>query len=82
MKFGLSFGFNFLPFSKSPILGYALLYNFMENYKKQILQESNIPFKVDIVDFSSAKENFQKIALKDIEIWQNHLAIQSLMQNI
>ena len=41
----------------------ALLREFIEN--------SNIPYKVDIVDFSSASERFKSEALKDAEIWKD-----------
>ena len=33
------------------------------------LEESIVPYKVDVVDFSKVDDNFKKIALKDIEIW-------------
>ena len=33
------------------------------------IEESIVPFKVDIVDFSMVEEKFKKIAMKKIEIW-------------
>lgn len=41
----------------------ALLREFIEN--------SNIPYKVDIVDFSSTSEQFKNEALRDAEIWKD-----------
>lgn len=35
------------------------------------LEESRIPVKVDVVDFSNVTDNFRKIALEKIQIW-NH----------
>jgi len=40
----------------------ALLMEFIEN--------SNIPYKIDIVDFSATSEQFRKEALKDTMIWK------------
>ena len=36
---------------------------------KDIIEESIIPFKVDIIDFYKVSEDFKKEALKDIKIW-------------
>ena len=33
------------------------------------LMESSVPYNLDVVDFSSADENFRKIALKSYQIW-------------
>ena len=35
------------------------------------IEESNIPYKVDIIDFALVDENFKKIALQEIEIWND-----------
>lgn len=36
---------------------------------KDIIEESIVPFKVDIIDFYKVSEDFKKEALKDIKIW-------------
>jgi len=36
---------------------------------KDLLNESIIPYHVDLVDFFSAESKFKKIALENIEIW-------------
>jgi len=33
------------------------------------IEESIVPYKVDIIDFSMVEEKFKKIAMKKIEIW-------------
>lgn len=33
------------------------------------LEESLVPYHIDLVDFSKTDERFRKIALKEIEIW-------------
>ncbi|MCP4252953.1 MAG: nucleotidyltransferase domain-containing protein [Candidatus Scalindua sp.] len=38
---------------------------------REFIENSNIPFKVDIVDFSSTSEQFKSEALKDAEIWKD-----------
>ena len=35
------------------------------------IEESDIPYKVDIVDFAVVDEKFKKIALQEIEIWND-----------
>ncbi|HCY74603.1 MAG TPA: hypothetical protein DHV28_01660 [Ignavibacteriales bacterium] len=35
------------------------------------IEESDIPYKVDIVDFALVDEQFKKIALEEIEIWND-----------
>lgn len=35
------------------------------------IEESDIPYKVDIVDFALVDEQFKKIALQEIEIWND-----------
>ncbi len=37
---------------------------------REFIENSNIPFKVDIVDFSSTSEQFKREALKDVIIWK------------
>ncbi len=37
---------------------------------KEIIDESFVPFKVDIVDFSKVDENFKKKALRKIVLWK------------
>lgn len=49
---------------------------------KNSFKESNIPFNIDIVDFYGAKLEFQRLATKDIEIWQNPSLIQSWIKNL
>lgn len=38
---------------------------------REFIENSNIPYKVDIVDFSSTSEQFKSEALKDAEIWKD-----------
>ena len=38
---------------------------------REFIENSNIPYKVDIVDFSSTSEQFKREALKDAEIWKD-----------
>lgn len=33
------------------------------------LEESDIPYHVDLIDFSTVSENFKKTALEDIKVW-------------
>lgn len=35
------------------------------------IEESDIPYKVDIVDFALVDEKFKEIALKEIEVWND-----------
>jgi predicted nucleotidyltransferase len=35
----------------------------------ELLEESIVPYHIDLVDFSRTDEHFRKIALKNIEIW-------------
>src|SRR6266498_3041697 len=45
-------------------------FSYKTRYKIQDeIEESIIPFDVDIVDFLKVREEFKKIALKEIEIW-------------
>ena len=38
---------------------------------REFIENSNIPYKVDIVDFYSTSEQFKSEALKDAEIWKD-----------
>jgi len=40
------------------------------------LEESIIPYKVDIIDFATVSEEFKKTALKHIQIWNCPSAIK------
>ena len=44
---------------------------------KELLEESTIPYKVDIIDFRRASDDFKKIALEKIQIWNQpaHLKV-------
>ena len=37
---------------------------------KEIIEESSIPFKVDIVDLRNVDDNFKKIAFKKVKQWR------------
>lgn len=37
---------------------------------KEKIEESNIPYKVEIIDFSKVSEEFKKVALKDTIVWK------------
>lgn len=36
---------------------------------KSVLEDSTIPYKVDVVDFYTASQDFKNIALKNISVW-------------
>ena len=38
---------------------------------REFIENSNIPFKIDIVNFSSTSEQFKREALKDVVIWKD-----------
>ncbi len=38
---------------------------------KEKFENSNIPYKVEIVNFNIVSEEFKQEALKDIEIWKD-----------
>lgn len=44
--------------------------NLLSQMKEEI-EESIVPFKVDLVDFTSQSESFKKIALEKIILWKN-----------
>lgn len=37
----------------------------------EYLDELNIPYKVEIVDFSTVSEEFKKITLKETKVWKD-----------
>ena len=49
--------------------------NGIDKAKKSLLIEkienSNIPYKVDIVDFSEVSEGFRELAMKDAVLWKD-----------
>lgn len=38
---------------------------------KEALEDINIPYKVDVVDFNNVSNDFKKEAMKDIIVWKN-----------
>jgi len=36
---------------------------------REALENSSVPYHLDLVDFSNKKSNFQKIAMKEIIVW-------------
>lgn len=38
---------------------------------KEEMENLNIPYRVEIVDFSETSENFKKEAMKDIIVWKD-----------
>ncbi|MEW6609938.1 MAG: nucleotidyltransferase domain-containing protein [bacterium] len=38
---------------------------------RESVEELNIPYKVDIVDFSYVSREFKKEALKEVEVWKD-----------
>ncbi len=38
---------------------------------KEKIEDSNIPYKVEIINFNNVSEKFKKEALKEIEIWKD-----------
>ena len=49
------------------ILGKRPLPSYLKVLIEEALEESDLPFKVDIVDFSKVSEDFKKVALKKIK---------------
>ncbi len=43
---------------------------------KEEIDESIVPFKVDIIDFSKVDDKFKKVALKEYEIWNQVKSIK------
>ena len=50
-------------------------------HAKALLEESNLPFTVDLVDFRVARESFVRIAAKEIEVWSNPFLVNTLLKN-
>jgi len=40
-------------------------------FLREYLEESTIPYKVEVVDFSMVSEEFRRLALKDAEVWKS-----------
>ncbi len=38
---------------------------------REHIEEMNIPYKVEIVDFSTVSEGFKKMALKEAVVWKD-----------
>jgi len=49
------------------ILGKKPLPSYLKVLIEEALEESDLPFKVDIVDFFNVSEDFKKVALKNIK---------------
>jgi predicted nucleotidyltransferase len=45
------------------------------------LAGSNIPVKVDLIDFNSTPTNFKQIAMEKIIIWANPDKVKSILKN-
>lgn len=45
------------------------------------LRESTIPFKIDIIDFMTTTQDFNKISLEKIVVWKNSPQIKSLLES-
>ncbi len=43
---------------------------------KDIIEESMIPFDVDIIDFSNVSDSFKKVALKEYKTWNEVKSIK------
>lgn len=48
---------------------------------QDVFDESIIPYKVDLVDFSYTDESFRRVALKNIVVWNNPPAFHWPYQN-
>lgn len=51
------------------ILGEGMFPEADRNLIKDKIEESEIPYNVDIIDFSRTSNSFKKVALRKIEIW-------------
>jgi len=40
-------------------------------FLREYLEESTIPYKVEVVDFSMVSDEFRRLALKDAEVWKS-----------
>ena len=47
--------------------------------KDELLEEYPIPIEIDIIDFSRVSEDFKKIALREIKIWNKPKSSLRLM---
>ena len=47
------------------------------NKIKNLLNDSTIPYKVDLIDFRNVSDEFKRIAMKKIQVWNHprHLSI-------
>ena len=52
-----------IPYDKLDSINLSLL--------KERIHNSNIPYKVEIVNFNEVSEDFKNEALKDIEVWKD-----------
>lgn len=48
---------------------------------REALEESTIPYKIDLVDFHSVSPTFKAIALESIQIWVNQQKVKSLFKS-
>jgi predicted nucleotidyltransferase len=48
---------------------------------REALEESTIPYKIDLVDFHSVSPTFKAIALESIQIWVNPEMVKSLFKS-
>lgn len=53
------------------LIPYDNLNSFKISLLKEKIENSNIPYKVEIVDFNKVSEDFKNEALKDIETWKD-----------
>jgi uncharacterized protein len=51
------------------ILGEKELPESCRHLLKDKIEESDIPYNVDIIDFSRASSSFRKVAMKKIDLW-------------
>ncbi len=51
------------------ILGVSEFPEFRKYLIKEKIEESHIPYNVDIIDFYKADKSFKKVALRKIELW-------------
>ena len=58
----------------------ALDFRKMEEAKEELVN-TNLPFKVDLVDFYDIDDNFKSIATKEIIVWQNPEKVESWLKS-
>jgi predicted nucleotidyltransferase len=51
------------------ILGTQTLPENKKNHLLELIEEADIPYNVDIIDFAAVDDSFRKAALKTIHIW-------------